>query len=49
MDYKSSFKSHQQFKTNTIYIYMYQNFEIEQKTRGKKIGAPGINIIFDGN
>ena len=47
MDYKSSFKSHQQLKTNTIYIY--QKFEIDSRTPGKKVGAPGINIIFNGN
>ena len=45
IDYKSSFKSHQQFKANTVYI------KILQLTRklGKKVGAPGINIIFNGN
>ena len=48
MDYKSSFKSHQQFKTNTIY-YMYQNFAIEYRRSSTVDGGEVISEIEASN
>ena len=42
MDYKSSFKSHQQFKTNTIYIKILQ-------LNGKLDGGEVISEIETSN